>query len=273
MFASRFVIHSGFSMRFVSKHQWLRHRLIADWRRVEDGSPNNCEPLGVGELMPRILKGWKLDEKQRGEEITAAWREIVGEFFGQHTAPDTIHRGVSDRPGPSLTIHHALNMEKSRLLARLQEPFSAPGIRPGTRSTGFGSPAPAPGSRASTTTSSLAPGLELVALDRVARALARRRTRGLDRLFAAAQRAAPRLEVDHRAGVVAEVAEQPPEALGAAHRAVGDDVDAVADPRREARRGELVGRRQRVAARRGPAGRERSCSTSRNAAPGMCASR
>jgi hypothetical protein len=116
-------------MRFVSKHQWLRHRLIADWRRVEGESPNNCEAVGVGELMPRILKDWKLDEKQRGEEITTAWREIVGEFFSQHTAPDAIKRGVLTIRVLHSTIHHALNMEKARLLARLQERFGKDGVR------------------------------------------------------------------------------------------------------------------------------------------------
>jgi hypothetical protein len=125
---SSFVIRT-FPMRFVSKHQWQRHRLISAWRRVEGESPNNCEPLGVGELVPGILKGWKLDEKQRGEEITAAWREIVGEFFAQHTAPDTIHRGVLTVRVLHSTIQHALTMEKSRLLARIQDRFGKDGVR------------------------------------------------------------------------------------------------------------------------------------------------
>jgi hypothetical protein len=131
---SFFVIrHSDFpffpAMRFASKHKRLRHRLIANWRGVEDGPLIDCEAVGVGELMPRILKDWKLDEKQRGEEITAAWREIVGEFFAKHTAPDSIKRAVLTVRVLHSTIHHTLMMEKGRLLAKLQERFGKDEVR------------------------------------------------------------------------------------------------------------------------------------------------
>lgn len=116
-------------MRFASKQQRARYRLIANWRGVAEGPINSCEPVGVGKLMPAILKDWKLDEKQRGEEITAAWREIVGEFFAKHTAPDAIKRGVLTVRVLQPTIHYTLNMEKGRLLARLQDRFGKEAVR------------------------------------------------------------------------------------------------------------------------------------------------
>ena len=99
-------------MRFASKQKRLRHKLIASWRGVEDGPLNDCEVVGVGELLPRILKDWRLDEKQRGEEITRVWNEIVGAFYAKHTTPDAIKRGVLTVRVMQPTIHHALNMEK-----------------------------------------------------------------------------------------------------------------------------------------------------------------
>lgn len=116
-------------MRYASKQKRLRHRLISAWRGVEDGPLNDCEAVGVGELLPAILKGWKLDEKQRGEEMTAAWREIVGDFFAQHTAPDSIKRGVLTVRVLHSTIQHTLTMEKPRLLAKLQERFGKDVVR------------------------------------------------------------------------------------------------------------------------------------------------
>lgn len=116
-------------MRFASKSKRTRHRLVADWRGLEDGPLNDSEALGLGALVPRILKEWKLDEKQRGDEITAAWREIVGEFIAQHTAPDTIKRGVLTIRVLHSTIHHTLMMEKVRLLAKLQERFGKGEVR------------------------------------------------------------------------------------------------------------------------------------------------
>jgi hypothetical protein len=116
-------------MRYASKSKRLRHNLVASWRGVEDGPLNDSETVGVGELMASILKEWRLDEKQRGEEITAAWREIVGEFFAKHTAPDTIKRGVLTIRILQPTVHYALTMEKARLLARLQERFGKSEVR------------------------------------------------------------------------------------------------------------------------------------------------
>ncbi len=43
------------------------------------------------------------------------------------------------------------------------------------------------------------------------------------------QRPVPAVELEHRAVVVAEVAQQPPEPLGAAHVPVRDDEDSVTD--------------------------------------------
>ena len=56
-----------------------------------------------------------------------------------------------------------------------------------------------------------------------------------------------RREVEHGAVVVAEVAQEPPEPLRAAERAVGDDERAVVDPRPARRRRELGAARQRMA--------------------------
>jgi hypothetical protein len=121
----------GFSslMRYATKQQWIRHNIIANWRGLEEGSPNNQEAVGLGALLPRVLKEWKLDEKQRGEEIAAAWRDLVGEFFAKHTAPDMIKRGVLTVRVLHSTIHHTLMMEKRRLLAKLQEHFGVEEIK------------------------------------------------------------------------------------------------------------------------------------------------
>jgi hypothetical protein len=64
---------------------------------------------------------------------------------------------------------------------------------------------------------------ELVRFDRVVAAWPCDERRPLDLLLPAPKRAVPRLEVEHGAVVMAEMAQEPPEALCAAHRPVGDD--------------------------------------------------
>ena len=57
----------------------------------------------------------------------------------------------------------------------------------------------------------------------------------------------PRVQVENCAIVVAEVTQQPPETLCAAHRSVGDDEDAGADARGSGRSREVAGGRKRMA--------------------------
>src|SRR5207302_7164204 len=70
----------------------------------------------------------------------------------------------------------------------------------------------------------------------------------LDVLLALTQLASPGVDPAEQDGavVVAEVAEQPPEPLGTAERAVRDDEDACPDPGAAGARGELLGGRKRV---------------------------
>ena len=100
--------------------------------------------------------------------------------------------------------------------------------------------------------------------------LDRHEGRGLDGFVAAAERPLPVGEVDHGAVVVAEMAEQPPEPLGAAERAVGDDEDARFDPAARRDGGKLSGGRQRVPAARAGCGRELAIDVDESCAGNVC---
>lgn len=116
-------------MRFVTRQQRLRHNLIADWRGVEDGPLMDSPAVGLDSLIPEILRAWKLDERLHEEELSSVWRETVGDFIAQHTAPDSLKRGVLTVRVLQPTIHHTLMMEKVRLLKRMQERFGKETVR------------------------------------------------------------------------------------------------------------------------------------------------
>ncbi len=128
--------------------------------------------------------------------------------------------------------------------------FSAPGMRPGTRSIGFGSPRKRAGSRASTITR---PGSSRRAAIASASRVSPERGRGSNTAGSTSsspgrERSAPGVDPAGQNGdvVVPEVSEQPPEPLGATSRPVGDHEDARADPCPPGRAGERVRARQRV---------------------------
>ena len=116
-------------MRRATKQQRLRHRLITDWRGVA-GAPLIDNPAVTPEsIIPGLLREWKLDERLRLEDAQAAWRELVGDFIAQHTAPDGLKRGVLTIRVLQPAIHHTLAQQKARLLQNLQQRFGADTVR------------------------------------------------------------------------------------------------------------------------------------------------
>jgi Dna[CI] antecedent, DciA len=110
-------------MRFVTRQQILRYQLVSDWRGADDGPLNDCPLRTLGELVPEVMKGWRLHEKLREEDVAAAWIEIVGGMLARDTAPDGLKRGVLTIRVLQPAVHHELMMRKRQLVAKLQERF------------------------------------------------------------------------------------------------------------------------------------------------------
>jgi hypothetical protein len=116
-------------MRRATKLQRLRHRLIADWRGAE-GAPLFDNPVVTPQsIIPGLLHEWKLDQRLHLDDALAAWKELVGDFIAQHTAPDGLKRGVLTVRVLQPAIHHTLAQQKARLLRNLQQRFGADTVR------------------------------------------------------------------------------------------------------------------------------------------------
>lgn len=100
--------------------QITRHRLVAAWRGVEDGPLMDLPALTVAELAPKIVAQCGLANRVKLEDVLAAWEEIVGTFLFKLSRPDVIERGILTVRLLQPTAHHALSLEKSKILARLQ---------------------------------------------------------------------------------------------------------------------------------------------------------
>jgi len=67
-----------------------------------------------------ILKAFKLEDGIEEEKLAGAWKDIVGDFIGQHTKPVSLKKGYLRLQvlQPSMRFH--LEQEKGRILAKLQ---------------------------------------------------------------------------------------------------------------------------------------------------------
>ena len=115
--------------RHPSARQRLRHALVSAWRGAEEPPIIDLPAQSVADLVGKVIAQAGLGERMKLEEVLAAWREIVGDFLFQHSRPDGIQRGVLSVRVLQPTVHHALAMERPRILKRLQAALKNSGIK------------------------------------------------------------------------------------------------------------------------------------------------
>jgi predicted nucleic acid-binding Zn ribbon protein len=72
----------------------LREQVLAEWRGVSEPAPSPDRTVSVKELIAQLAPKLGLQNRLREEEMLAAWNEIVGEFFAQHSRPARLVNGV-----------------------------------------------------------------------------------------------------------------------------------------------------------------------------------
>ena len=117
------------SSRKPTAAQRQRHALIAQWRGVPDGPLMDNPVMSVADLAPKIVAQCGIAGRLQMEEIAAAWRGVVGDFLAAQTAPDSISRNVLVVRMIQPTVHHALMMEKAKIVRRLNEKLGSRAVR------------------------------------------------------------------------------------------------------------------------------------------------
>lgn len=117
------------SSRKTTARQRLRHALIANWRGVEDGPLLDLPVRSVSELLPAVVAQTGIADRLRLEDVASAWRETVGDFIARQTCPDSVSRGVLTVRVLQPSVHHALMMEKPKILKRLVARLGAKAVK------------------------------------------------------------------------------------------------------------------------------------------------
>ncbi|MGV3664117.1 MAG: DUF721 domain-containing protein [Prosthecobacter sp.] len=108
------------SNRKPTVRQIMRNRLVAAWHGVPAGPVLDLPVLSVADLAPKIVAQAGLANRVKLEDVLAAWEEIVGTFLFKLSRPDAIERGILTVRLIQPTAHHALSLEKGKILKRLQ---------------------------------------------------------------------------------------------------------------------------------------------------------
>lgn len=117
------------SNRLPTAAQRRRHALVTAWRGVSDGPILDLPVKSVADMVNSIVAQAGIGDRMKLEEVLGAWKEVVGDFLFQHSRPDSIQRGVLMVRILQPTVHHALMMERPRILKRLQQKLKNSGIK------------------------------------------------------------------------------------------------------------------------------------------------
>ncbi len=110
----------------------IKARVLEEWRGLPDRpllKEKDSTP-SVQALVQLTLRKLGLQDRIREEEISAAWRDIVGDFLAAHSTPAGLTSGVLMVRVLQPTIHFELErVWKKKVLEKLQVKFGKAAVR------------------------------------------------------------------------------------------------------------------------------------------------
>ena len=90
--------------------------------------PDHWETPDV--LLPKLMQKLGLKERLRESEVIDAWRQIVGEFIAEHSAPVSLRAGVLFVRVLQPALHYQFEqISKAEILRKLKQRFGTKIIR------------------------------------------------------------------------------------------------------------------------------------------------
>ena len=111
------------SRRFVS----ARERVLAQWRGWDSSADEKARKQtskALGEVMPRILSGLKMERRLTESEILKVWNNLIDPNIATHAQPAGIMRGtLFVNVDSSVWLDEIVRYRRREILERLQTAF------------------------------------------------------------------------------------------------------------------------------------------------------
>ena len=108
----------------------LRAAVIAEWRGLPEPKRRADKWQAPSDVLPGLMQKLGLSERLQAEEITGAWKEIVGEFIASHSTPVSLREGVLYVRVLQPVLHYQFEaISKGEILRKLRRRFGGRIIR------------------------------------------------------------------------------------------------------------------------------------------------
>ena len=110
-----------------------RERVLAQWRRMHLGAVEKAvspSARSSSELMPRVLKGLRIEKRQSETEILKVWNELLDPTLTAHAQPTGIHQGtLFVTVDSNVWLSEIVRYRRREILDRLQHAFGRDLVR------------------------------------------------------------------------------------------------------------------------------------------------
>ena len=65
----------------------LRRKVLSEWRGLDEPKSRAERCASVSDLLQKVMPKLGLGERLGEQQVTAAWREVVGDFLALHSLP------------------------------------------------------------------------------------------------------------------------------------------------------------------------------------------
>ncbi|MCX6968728.1 MAG: DUF721 domain-containing protein [Verrucomicrobia bacterium] len=108
----------------------LRRKALAEWRGLDEPRQKADRCASVAELLQKVMPKLGLGERLGEQEISAAWKEVVGDFLAQHSLPVGLSGGTLTVQVVQPSVRYELDRSWKRdILSKLQMRFGKKVVR------------------------------------------------------------------------------------------------------------------------------------------------
>jgi predicted nucleic acid-binding Zn ribbon protein len=108
----------------------LRAAVVAEWRGLPEKKLRPDHWQAPSDLLPKLMQQLGLSERIRETEVMDAWKQIVGDFIAQHSAPVSLRAGVLFVRVLQPSLHYQFEqISKAEILRKLKKRFGTKIIR------------------------------------------------------------------------------------------------------------------------------------------------
>jgi predicted nucleic acid-binding Zn ribbon protein len=108
----------------------LRSAVVAEWRGLPEPKVRPDQWRAPADLLPTLMRELGLSERLRESEVLEAWKDVVGDFIAEHSAPVSLRDGVVVVRVLQPVLHYQFEqISKHEILRKLKQRFGAKVIR------------------------------------------------------------------------------------------------------------------------------------------------